>query len=344
MSAVTSGLKTRGNLIRSIRRRHPVAAFMVRRIFASVIILLVVSAVVFFATNLLPGNMAELALGRDATPESLAILQTKLGLDQPVLIRYLQWLGGILTGDLGNSAAIVVHDGATPEISKIIATPLFNSFFLAVISMIIFLPLSLSLGMLAAVRSGRKIDRAISVITLAIGSLPEFVFGAFMIAVFFVWLHLLPPTSGVFGDAAPWSNPAGLVLPIAVLLGAVGSAAIRMIRANMIDVLQQDYVSMARLNGYSERTVLWSYALRNAMTTSVQVLAANFRYMIGGLIVVEAVFAYPGIGTILVAAVKTRDVPVVASVSLILAASYITINMLADLIVVLATPRLRNTL
>ena len=196
--------------------------------------------------------------------------------------------------------------------------------------------------MLAAVLRGRWLDHVISVASLAAIALPEFVIGSLLVGVFFVGLDWLPPVAIVAPGANPLDHPAKLVLPIATLLLASLAAGVRMVRAGMVEVLQTEYVQTARLNGVSERRVLWRYALRNALPTSVQILAQNLQWLIGGIIITENVFAYPGIGSTLVTAVGNRDLTLVMSVSMLIAVVYVLLNLLADLLVMLLVPKLRE--
>ena len=295
----------------------------------------------FAGTEVLPGDAAGAVLGKTAAPEQLAELRAQMGLDRPAVERYLDWLGGLLTGDLGDSAAGFAQGSERPiwdEISGEIG----NSLILALVAAVIMIPLSLALGVAAAVRAGRPTDHSISATSLAIISLPEFIIGSLLILVFFSWLDLLPPVSLIPPDESPLSYPNELVLPVLTLLGASMAASIRMVRAGMIEALGTDYVQMARLSGLRERKVITRYALRNALAPSVQVYAQNIQYLVGGIIVVEYLFAYPGLGRELVEAVAIRDVREVQSVALVIAAVYIALNIVADVLVVLLVPKLRT--
>lgn len=303
--------------------------------------LLVVSALVFAGTELLPGDAAGAVLGRNAAPEQLDELRSQMGLDRPAVVRYLDWLGGILTGDLGNSAAGYAQGSERPIWDEI-SGEIRNSLVLALIAAVVMVPVALALGVAAAVRAGRPTDHAISTTSLAIISLPEFVIGSLLILVFFSWLDVLSPVSLIPPGESPLSYPKQLVLPVLTLLGASLAASIRMVRAGMIEALRTEYVQMARLSGFRERTVIRRYALRNALAPSVQIFAQNIQYLVGGIIVVEYLFSYPGLGKELVDAVAIRDVREVQSVAIVIAAVYITINIVADLLVVLLVPRLRT--
>lgn len=324
-----------------VRRGHPVLLFLARRVVAAAATLVIVSILVFMGTEVLPGDAAGAVLGRSATPVQVEEMRALMGLDRPAPERYLDWLGGVLSGDLGNSAAGFAAGGVSPiweEISGKIA----NSFALAGITAALMIPLSLLLGIVAAVRAGRALDHAISISSLAIISLPEFIIGSLLILVFFSWLDLLPPVSLIAPGTNPLSQPDVLVLPVLTLLGASLAASIRMVRAGMVEALSAEYVTMARLNGFRERMVVTRYALRNALAPSVQVLAQNIQYLVGGIVVTEYLFNYPGLGKELVDAVAIRDVREVQSVALLIAAFYIGLNIAADLLVVLLVPKLRT--
>jgi peptide/nickel transport system permease protein len=323
------------------RRSHPLLAFALRRVAAGILTLLVVSALVFAGTELLPGDAAGAVLGRNATPDQLAELRAQMGLDRPAAVRYLEWLGGIVTGDLGNSAAGYAQGSERPIWDEI-SGEVRNSLTLALIAAVVMVPVALVLGVAAAVRAGRATDHAISTTSLAVISLPEFVIGSLLILVFFSWLGVLSPVSLIPPGESPLANPKQLVLPVLTLLGASLAASIRMVRAGMIDALRTDYVQMARLSGLRERTVIRRYALRNALAPSVQIFAQNIQYLVGGIIVVEYLFSYPGLGKELVDAVAIRDVREVQSVAIVIAAVYISLNIVADLLVVLLVPKLRT--
>ena len=320
----------------------PVLVFLARRIAGALAALFAASILIFAAVELLPGSPASAVLGRDATPAAVKVLTHRMRLDRPAPTRYLDWLGGFVHGDLGNSAVALAQGQAHAPIWHIISGPLENSAVLAAITALLMIPLSLGLGALAAVRAGKPTDHAISLGSLVAISLPEFVTGSLLVALFFVALHWLPPVAIVPPGADPLGNAKQLILPVATLLCASLASGVRMVRAGTYEILQTEYVQTARLNGLAERRVILRYALRNALAPSVQVLAQNLQYLVGGVIVVEAVFAYPGIGSQLVLAVQNRDVTVVQSVAMLIAVVYVAINLLADLVVMLLVPKLRE--
>jgi peptide/nickel transport system permease protein len=322
---------------------HPMLRFVLWRIAAGILTLLVVSILVFLATNVLPGNVATVVLGRNATAAHVAQLDKVLGLDHSLVARYLSWLGGALHGSFGLSSVAAAEGGRT-TVASTIGDPLTNSLILAGIAALILLPLALLLGTLCGLKPGGLVDRIISIPTLVLGGLPEFVAGTLVISVFATSLQLLPAASLVTPGASPLATPDHLILPVLTLVICVISSIARQVRAGVIEVMRQDYVKVARLNGIKPRRVIARYVLRNAVAPSIQVAAHAIQYLIGGLIIVESVFTYPGIGSYLVNAVSTRDVPEVQAASMILATIYIAVNIVADLLVVLLVPRLRTGL
>lgn len=329
---------------RSIRSQHPVIWTILTRGAYGIATLFVVSLLIFAATNILPGDVAQVVLGRGATPDTVANLQHRLGLDKSLPEQYLRWSGGLLRGDLGESAVGVAQKSPDPRVASMIGTPLRNSLILAAIAAALLVPLSMLVGVFAAVREGRPSDQITSYLTLVLGCLPEFVIGAMLILLFSTQLNWFPPVALIAPDQSPLSAPLAMVLPVATLVGAALAFAARQVRAGMVTALKQDYVLVARLNGIPESTVLRRYALRNALATTVQTYAQAIQYLFAGVIVVEALYAYPGIGTQLVKAVSTRDTPVVAGIALVLAAGYIVINIVADVLVTLLVPKLRTGL
>ena len=324
------------------RGRHPVAMFLLRRGAAGLGTLLVASVLIFLATNALPGDVAQVVLGKYATPQTTAHLRKQLNLDKPLIVRYGDWVGGAIHGDLGQSAVELANGMPKAPVTGIIGAPLRNSVILAVGAMLLLIPLALLVGTAAAVRAGRPSDYAVSYGSLVVGSLPEFVVGTFLIAVFFSWLNVLPPVALVAPGTSPLANVKALVLPVLTLLSVSLAFSARQVRAGVIEVLGHDYVTMARLGGLPERKVLRRYVLRNALAPSVQIFAQSLQYLFGGIIIVEALFSYPGIGRLLVESVNERDVTLVSGITLILAAAYIAINIAADLLVVFLVPRLRT--
>jgi peptide/nickel transport system permease protein len=324
------------------REASPVLVFLGRRLVGALLALLAASLLIFAGTQLLPGNAASVVLGRNASPANVRALNQQMHLDKPAYRQYADWLAGFAHGDLGDSAVGVAQGAKHAPIWPLVSAPVKNSVILAAIAALLLIPLSLGLGVIAATFAGRTIDHVISIGSLVAIALPEFVIGSLLIGIFFVGLDLLPPVAIISPGGDPLSDPKKLVLPVATLLLASLAAGIRMVRAGMVEALQTEYVQTARLNGLAERRVLGRYALRNALAPSVQVLAQNLQWLIGGIIITENVFAYPGIGTTLVQAVQNRDVTVVQSVAMLIAVVYVLVNLVADLLVLLLVPKLRE--
>jgi peptide/nickel transport system permease protein len=323
--------------------RHPVLWFTVRRVAAGVVTLFIVSILIFIGTSLLPGNAARAILGQRATPQSVAALEQQLGLNKPATEQYWTWLSGFVQGDLGKSASSIVNgDAANASVASQIAQPLRNSAALALITMLVLAPVGLALGVWLATRAGGRVDQGVSAGLLGVVSLPEFVIGSILAIVLSGWLGLLPAVSFTVGGGSPVTQPKLLVLPVLTLLAASLAYTVRFVRTSVIESLKTDYVAAARLGGVSDRRILWRYAVRNSLPPTVQVLAQTAQWLVGGIVVTEALFAYPGIGKQLVDAVSSRDAPTVQSIALILAAFYITLNIVADLLVVYLVPKLRT--
>lgn len=317
--------------------RGTIARLVVRRLLLGVLTLFLVSLVVFAATQVLPGDAARAVLGREATPDRLHALRVQLHLDRPAATQYWLWLSGTLTGDLGNSLA-----NGQP-VYRLVAPRVANSATLLLLVGLIGIPPSILIGILAALRRDRAFDAAISVAALAVAAVPEFVIGIALIVVFAtVLLHWLPPVSLVPPGSSILAQPKILVLPILTLVVVIFPYIFRMMRASMIEVMESDYVEMARLKGLSWRRLILLHALPNAIAPTVQVVALTFAYLAGGVVVVEYVFGFPGIGQGLVNAIVSRDIPMIQCVVVLLAAFYVGVNILADVIAVLVTPRLRT--
>ena len=325
-------------------RRRPVLVFLARRVLAGALTLLVASALIFAATEYLPGDIASAVLGKNATPSALAEVRAKLGVDRSAPALYLDWLGGFVTGDLGDSAAGLASGADSAPVWEQIREPIRNSAILAGITVALLVPLTFLLGVIAAARAGRPVDHVISTLTLVAISLPEFVIGSLLVLVFFVQLDLLPPVALVRPGENPLDQPRELVLPALTLLATALAWTTRLVRAGMVEALASDHIEQARLNGFRERRVVWRYALRNALAPSVQVFAQSIQYLVGGVILTEVVFGYNGLGKELVDAVVVRDVRSVQSMAMLIAIVYIAFNIAADLIVALLVPRIRTAI
>jgi peptide/nickel transport system permease protein len=311
--------------------------FLLRRILLGLLILLLVSVVVFAATQALPGNAARAILGRNATPERLAALTRQLHLNQSAVSQYFHWLGGVVTGNFGTSAA------TEQPVSSLISARILNSAFLVLVSALIALPLSIGLGVWMAVKRDKATDHILSLTTLSLAALPEFVIGIGLIVLFATNVsHAFPAVSIIPPGEHAWNVPNVVVLPAATLVLAVTPYISRIMRGSMVEVLESEYVTMARLKGLSNRTVIWRHAVPNAIVPAIQVSALQLAYMAGGVVLVEFVFSFPGIGSSLVDAVGNRDIPVVQALVIIIAAVYVVVNLVADLLTIVVTPRLRT--
>jgi peptide/nickel transport system permease protein len=315
-----------------------ISGFILRRVLLGLLTLFLVSLVVFAATQALPSDPARAILGRTATPDSLKALRKQLNLNRPVVSQYTHWLGGIFTGDLGNSLA-----ARGEPVTKVLGKRLQNSAVL--LAAVISIPLSILLGVISARRRDGPLDHSMSLILLALAALPEFVVGIALVLLFATRVfHVLPAVSLIPPDSSPWQNPKELVLPTVTLVLAVTPYVARIMRASMVEVLESDFVEMARLKGMPERHVLWRHAVPNAIAPAIQVIALNLAYLAGGIVVVEFVFAYPGIGSALVDGVANRDLPIVQALAVLIAAVYVGCNVLADIATILVSPRLRTSL
>jgi peptide/nickel transport system permease protein len=294
------------------------------------------SLVVFLGTQLLPGDAAQAALGQTATPQLVEALRKDLGLNRPVLVRYWEWLGGFVRGDFGLSLP------SKEPVANIIGNRIENTGMLALLTVAVLIPLSLLLGILSAVRRDQPFDHCVTGISLALISTPEFVVGsllALLLAVKFGWF---PPASLIDASSPLLPQWGMFVLPVLTLLAAEVAQTTRMIRATMIDVLDSNYVMMARLKGVPEARVLLHHALPNALAPTLQVLAFNVAWLTGGVVVVESVFQFPGLGLGLANAVASRDQPTVEAIAMLITALYVAANLAADIGVILLNPRLRR--
>jgi peptide/nickel transport system permease protein len=323
-----------------VLRPRGIWGFIVRRVLLGILTLFLVSLIIFVATQALPSDPARAFLGRNATPESLAALREQLHLNDSASSQYVTWLKGILTGDLGHSLT-----GTQQPVSDVIGKRVENSAFLMLLAGLISVPLSIALGAVAARRRDGPFDHATSIVTLALAALPEFVVGIALV-VFFATnvFHWLPAVSLIPPDEHPWDNMEALILPTTALVLAVCPYIARIMRASMVEVLESDYVEMARLKGLPEGKVLWRHAVPNGIAPAIQVIALNLAYLAGGIVVVEFVFAYPGIGGGFVEAVANRDFPTVQALALIIAAVYVFLNVAADVATILVSPRLRTSI
>lgn len=316
---------------------HPVRDMVIQRTLLGFLTLFFVSVIVFTATQVLPGNAAYAVLGQTATPQSLASLEHRLGLDRPAVAQYTDWLGGILHGDLGTSLV-----GQQRPVGQIVWPLVVNSAVLVLLAGVIGSVVGVLLGLFAALRRDKPSDHVLSVVSLGVTSLPEFAVAIVLVFVFATnVLHIFPAVSPIPPGEKPWDEPQMLVLPVLTLVIVVVPYIFRMMRAASIEALESDYVEMAVLKGLPKRTVLLRHALPNALPATIQAIGLTFLYLAGGIVLVEFVFAYPGIGAELVNAVTDKDIPVIQFIVILLAAFYVFVNILADVVSLLASPRRR---
>jgi peptide/nickel transport system permease protein len=328
---------TRARPETSRRAAHPILHLVRRRSAAGVLTLFLASVVVVAATEILPGNAAEAILGRnDTSPRRLHELELQLHLNRPVVDQYWTWLSGLLTGKPGRSLL------NRQPVWSLVEPRLVNSAVLVLVAGVIGSLLGAGLGALAALRKDGWFDHVSSVVALAVTSLPEFVVAIGLIAALSTAVfHVLPAVSLLPPGTRAWNSPQLLVLPCVTLIIVIVPYTLRMMRAAMIESLGSDYVEMARLKGVPEWRVVLVHALPNAIAPTIQVIGLGFLYLAGGIVVVEYVFNFPGIGQELVSAINGRDIPAIQFIVVVLAAFYVFVNILADIIALLATPRRR---
>ncbi|MGD9741104.1 MAG: ABC transporter permease [Dongiaceae bacterium] len=313
-----------------------VVRLILHRLALGALTLLAVSLVIFVGTEILPGDVAEAVLGQGATEETVNNLRKLLGLDLPAHIRYLQWLGSLLQGDLGTSLT------TGKPVIEMIAPRLENTLFLAGTAALVAVPLAIGLGLVAARFQGSWLDKTISISTLAAISMPEFFVGYILIFVFAVKLRWLPSLAKLSPSMPLGDKLVLIILPCATLTLVVLAHMMRMTRAAVINVMSSPYVEMAELKGATaSRIVMW-HALPNALAPIITVVVLNLAYLIVGVVVVEVVFVYPGVGQLMVDNVAKRDLPVVQACGLVFAGTYTLLNMIADILSTLANPRLRH--
>lgn len=313
---------------------HAVLKMVVQRVALGVLTLLVVSALVFISVEFLPGDVAEQILGQSATPETLAALRDQLGLNTPPVERYFNWLGGILQGDFGRSVI------SQRPITELLTQRLGNTLSLATLATLISVPLAVGLGILAALKRNHWIDRTINIGTLTAISFPEYFVAYGLIFIFSVKLGWFPSISVISGEVPLFERLILTLLPALTLTMIVTAHMMRMTRASIINLLSLPYIEMARLKGASQARVVMVHALPNAVAPIVNVIALNIAYMIAGVVIVEVVFVYPGLGQLLVDSVAKRDVTVVQAACLIFASAFILFNLAADVISIISNPRL----
>jgi peptide/nickel transport system permease protein len=301
------------------------------RLLGGIATLFAASILIFITVELLPGDAATAFLGRERSPAAVAAVREQFGLDRPLAVRYADWIAGVVHGDLGRSIANNV------PVTNLIGRRFVNSAVLVTITLTLLIPLSLAVGTFAALRQGSKLDTSIQLATLATAVLPEFVVGIVFILVFAFFWHLLPAVSLTVSVES-------LILPTASLLVVSFAYTARMVRAGVIGVLQSEFVEMARLKGMPEQLVVRRHVLPNSLVPSVQAFALTAAWLPGGIVIIESLFGYPGIGQGLVQAVSSRDTATVETLTLIVAGVYILANLISDIFTILMTPRLRTQL
>ncbi len=314
--------------------------WLVRRLIMAVVTLWAVSVIIFLATVAL-GDPVRAILGRDfaVSPERVAQIEQTLNLDQPLLVRYGMWLGDLLRGDFGTSIANDL------PVTELIGEQVVNSLFLVFLVAIVMIPLSVGLAVLAARFRGRAVDNAIQVTTLTLAGVPEFVTGILLVALFSTSVfQLLPAVTALPFGASVFTEPRSLVLPVATLVIAIVPYMTRILRANLVETMDSDYVELARLKGIPETKVLLRHALPNTLVPTVQVTALQLAWLVGGVVLVEYLFNYPGIGALLVDSVRNSDFPMVQALAMLIAAAYVLVNLVADALSILLTPRARTAM
>ena len=305
-----------------------------QRIAFAIVTLFIVSLFIYLGVELLPGDAAEVILGKTATPETVAIFRRELGLDLPLHTRYIEWVSNVMQGDLGTSLS------NSMEVSHQVGIRLINTIFLASFAAVISMPLALALGILSALYRNTVFDRTVNLTTLTTISFPDF-FVAYMLILFFaIDLNIFPSVSMIHPNTDFFDRLYRTMLPAITLTLVTVAHTMRMTRAAIINLLASPYIEMARLKGLSPARIVMKHALPNAMAPIITVVVINLAYLVVGVVVVEVVFVYPGLGQLLVESVGNRDIPVVQGAALIFAVTYISLNLLADILSIVSNPLL----
>ena len=315
---------------------HVALKLVSQRLALGLLLLFMVSALIFAGTNILPGDVAQSILGQSATPEALANLREELGLNEPALNRYFSWLGGVLQGDLGTALT------SGQDIAESMGKRLSNTLFLAMWAAIISVPLAVFLGLVAVRFRDRWPDKLISGVTLSSISIPEFLIGYVLMYFIGVKLGWAPTVATIYDGMSLGEKLQTIALPVAVLTLVVLAHMMRMTRAAILNVMQSAYIETAELKGLTMFLIIWKHAFPNSIAPIVNVVMLNLAYLVVGVVVIEVVFTYPGMGQYLVDHVSKRDLPVVQASGLVFAAVYIGLNMVADIVAILSNPRLRH--
>lgn len=314
----------------------PLLAQIGQRMVLGLLLLLGVSALIFAGTQLLPGDVAQSILGQSATPEAVANLRQEMGLNDPAWLRYWQWLSHAIVGDFGKA----LSNGQ--DIAQALGKRLSNTIFLAVVAALVAVPLAIALGLLAVRHRNGFLDRLISGLGLASTSLPEFFVGYVLMYFFAVQLQWFPSVSTTYEGMPLGQRLLVVALPVGVLTAAVLAHMMRMTRAAILNVMQSAYIETAELKGLGALRIIWRHALPNALAPIINVVMLNLAFLVVGVVVVEVIFVYPGMGQYLVDHVAKRDVPVVQACALVFATVYIGLNLVADIASIMANPRLRH--
>jgi peptide/nickel transport system permease protein len=312
-----------------------VLSLVIDRLFVAVITLVIVSFTVFFATEMLPGDVAEILLGQAATPEAVAGLRTAMHLDQPAILRFVWWLGGLATGNLGTSYA------NNMPVADLIGGRFLNSLKLAGVTTLFSVPIALTLGITAATLRGSLYDRIVTMATVAVISVPEFMVATSAVLIFAVYLKWLPALSFANDVHSIGELLRVFAMPVITLAFVISAQIIRMTRAAVIETLNTPYVEMALLKGASRPRMVLKHALPNALGPIVNAVALSLSYLLGGVIIVEIIFNYPGISKLMVDAVATRDLPLIQTCAMIFCLGYLLLITIADIIAIVSNPRLR---
>ncbi|NKB53462.1 MAG: ABC transporter permease subunit [Rhizobiaceae bacterium] len=318
---------------------HPVLYTVLQRLGLGLLTLFIVSIIIFSSIALLPGDFGQQVLGQAALPETVEAFRRELGLDKPAWLRYIDWIAAVLQGDLGTSFSGRASSGADASRSvwELVAPRLSNTLFLAGFTALIAVPLSLFLGITAALKRNSIYDRSVNAVTLTTISFPEF-FLAYLLIV--VLAGIFPTLSNVTPDMSLGDRILKIALPALTMTLVIVAHMMRMTRAALINLLASPYIEMAQLKGASRAKVIIKHALPNAWAPIATVIAFNLAYLVVGVVVVEVVFVYPGIGQLMVDSVSSRDIPVAQACALIFAATYILLNLMADVIGIVTNPRL----
>jgi peptide/nickel transport system permease protein len=313
-----------------------IARLIAQRFILALLTLLLVSFLIFAVLEILPGDVTTRILGRDATPETIAILRERMQLDDPALVRYGRWLWGALQGDFGQSLV------SSRSVAEVLGPRLVNTAFLSVYAFLLYVPLATIPAIIQAIRRDRPVDQALSVVTLVLLSIPDFLLGTLLLLAFVLLIPVLPAMSTVDQTSDFLEYLRATTLPALTLAIVMAVYAVRMLRDNLIEVLDADYIRMAELRGVPAGRVVWRHALPNALVPTLNVTALNLAYLVGGVVVVEKVFSYPGFGSLLVDSLQLRDFPLIEATILLSASVYIAANFIADACAIILNPKLRT--